>query len=105
MAQEQLLVRDHVPVGAVIVVVHGDVRGVGAAQRLGRFLDLEAFFDHLALEVEVVHVDFRPLFQRLAPEVAVDAFGGDPGVANGGSQQVRLTMSPPVNTPGLSATW
>ena len=37
-----------------------------------------------------MHVDLGPLFQRLAIEVAVDAFGGDPGVADGGGQQVRL---------------
>ncbi len=81
--------RDDVAVGAVLEVVHGALGRVGAADRLLTLLDGEALLEHLALQVEEVHVDLGPLFQVLPAQDMVDAVGGDGAVADGGGQQVR----------------
>ena len=89
VAEEELLVRDDVAVGAVVVVVDGHVAAVGAADGLVHLADDQALLDHLALEVEGVHVDLGALLQCLAAEEAVDAVGRDGAVADGRGQQVR----------------
>src|SRR5512143_685340 len=64
--EEQLLVRDHVAVGAVVVVVDPDAALVGAMDRLVRLSECKAVLDHLARQVEGVDVDPRPLLLVLA---------------------------------------
>ncbi len=91
MAQEQVFVRDDLGERPVLVVVDGEIGGVGAAD-LGLVVGggFQVVNPELFQKTEQVAFDLRPLRHLFALQVAVDAFTGDPGVADGGGQQVRL---------------
>ena len=89
MPEKQLVMRDHVAVGAVIEVVQRDVGVVGAAHRLVRLLDLDALLGQLAHQVEMMRVDLGTLFQVAAQQKVVKAVGSDGTVADCSRQQVR----------------
>src|SRR5512135_1000935 len=90
VAEEQLVVGNDVARRAVLVVVHRDVLRAGAAHCLARRLvRLEAPLGELAHQVEGVHVDLRAPVLLLAVQEAVDAFGGDPALADRRGEQVR----------------
>src|SRR5690606_38506156 len=89
VTEEQVLVRDHVALGAVVEVVD---RALALVRAPGRLVDLAEFqpaFDVLAHQVEDVNVDLRAFADLLAGEELVDGVGGDRTVADRRRQQVR----------------
>src|SRR6266496_5372276 len=89
MAEEELLVRNHVAVRAIVVVVNGGIAPVRSENRLVRLGKRKSLLDHLAVEIERVDVDLRPLFLVLAAQMTVDAFGRDRAVADRCREQMR----------------
>ena len=90
MPFEQRDVRDHLRGGAVLVIMDGEFAFRRAAHLpviVRRRIEIARM--QLFQQVEVVHIDFRPLILRIAVQEMRDGFRCHPAMANRRGQKMR----------------